>query len=466
MKLKNLLLDLEVVKISGDVDVEIRHLTDDSRKVKPGSLFVAIKGDNFDGHSEIPRMQSKGAVAIIGEQKLSKSCHGVAYIQVANSRKDLGKVAANWYKRPVDKIKLIGVTGTDGKTTTVLMINHILNKSGYKSGYISTVGYDLGKTDKKELGVHVTTPSSLEIQRLIRKAVDNNLEYLIIEASSHGLKQHRLSGCEFDVSVLTNVTCEHLDYHGNYEDYLFSKAMLFNISKKRVANIDDQSFKYLRSRFANLISYGSSKIADFSLDKYTSNLDFKEKYNQYNALAAMAVCSQLGIEKGQMKTALLNYKFPPGRQEVIQSVPFKVIVDFAHTPNGLRSFMEEFRRPKGKLIHVFGSAGERDQDKRPKMGRISARYSDIIILTAEDPRSESVRKINSQIKTGIIQEKREIKLYEIEDRAEAIYEAIKLAQQDDLVIITGKGPEKSMNINGIEYKWSDKEVVKKALKNE
>jgi UDP-N-acetylmuramoyl-L-alanyl-D-glutamate--2,6-diaminopimelate ligase len=359
-------------------------------------------------------------------------------------------ILANIYFRfPSRKIKLIGVTGTDGKTTTVLMIHHILQKAGIKVGYNSTIGYDIGGK-RQDQGFHVTTPGSLKLQSLIDKAAKNKLDYLVLEVSSHGLDQYRLYGCNFQVGVITNVTPEHLDYHQTYKNYLKAKAKLFKLSKIKILNKSDKSFSYLSKMFPD------AKPFPFK------NYGFKESYNNQNASAAAAVCCELGIDEKTITKAMKNFKFPEGRKQIVQEEPFRVIIDFAHTPNGLEKFLSSLDKGEGRLIHVFGSAGERDNFKRPQMGEAAAIYDDVIILTAEDPRSEKVKDINSAITKGIKSKKFKGKLFYEEDRAKAIALGIKIAQAGDTVVITGKGPEKSMNIGGVEYPWSDYKEVKKS----
>ncbi len=353
------------------------------------------------------------------------------------------------YGMPGKRLKLIGVTGTDGKTTTVLMIYHILKNAGYKVGYISTIGYDVGGK-RFDQGLHVTTPSSLVLQKLLRAAVNNKLTHLVLESSSHGLDQNRLLGCHFEVSVITNITPEHLDYHKTYDNYLNTKAKLLSLSKVKLINKGDRSYKELIKKFPDSIAF---EFEDFG---------FAEKYNNENAAAAAKVCKEIGIKEKEIKKYLKSFEFPAGRYDVVQKKPFTVIVDFAHTPNGLINFLSSLPKSSGKLIHIFGCAGERDKYKRPEMGKNSASFADIIILTAEDPRSEKVEDINGSIKKGIPKSFKG-KLIEVHDRGKAIATGIKLAKVGDRVVITGKGPEKSNNIGGVEYPWSDLEEVKKYL---
>ncbi|OGM74451.1 hypothetical protein A2382_00945 [Candidatus Woesebacteria bacterium RIFOXYB1_FULL_38_16] len=376
-----------------------------------------------------------------------------------------GILANIYYGFPSQKLRLIGVTGTDGKTSTVWMIYHIFKRAGKKVGYISTVGYFVGGKEGYG-GHHVTTPKNIDLQRLMKEAVKNGLEYLVVESSSHGLDQHRLFGCRFVASVITNVTNEHLDYHLTYERYLAAKAKLLCMSELRIANKEDKSFDFLKKEFQDLKTFGLNEKnkADYSYSDYRQSFLFKEGYNNANAMAALAVCLELGIEKKVIIDTLRKFSFPPGRMEIVQTKPFKVIIDFAHTANGLFQFLGSIKKTKkGKLIHVFGCAGERDRDKRYEMGFTSGKYADVIVLTAEDPRSEKLGSINNEIKRGIRRSGFKGLLIEEDDRKKAIFKAIKLARVCDIVVITGKGPEKSMNIGGIEYPWDEKKVVLDAL---
>ena len=367
-----------------------------------------------------------------------------------------------YYGFPASRLKVIGITGTDGKTTTVLMISHILAAAGLKVGYISTVGFKVSG-DAHESGLHVTTPNSHELQCLIRSAADQNLEYLILEVSSHALDQYRVRVIKFSVSGITNVTPEHLDYHQTHQKYLETKARLFRVSDFKIFNRDDKSYDYLKTTFSDSLAYSIAGQTDFTLDNTPLKLKSDAQYNYSNALLAVAIATTIGLDRFEAAKVLETFEFPPGRGEVIQAQPFEVIIDFAHTPNGLKSFMGSLPKTKGRTIHVFGCAGERDRYKRSSMGAISADYSDIIILTSEDPRSERVENINRQIIEGIKQAKFKGQLLEIPDRREAIIKAISLAKPKDLILITGKGPEKSNNIRGIEYPWDEEKTVREVL---
>lgn len=373
-----------------------------------------------------------------------------------------------WFGFPSKKLIVIGVTGTDGKTTTVNLIHHILRSAGKKVVMVSTVGGVIGKT-WYETGFHITTPSSFFLQSFIAKAVTLENKYLVLEVTSHALDQNRVWRIDFQIGVLTNVTREHLDYHKTFENYLEAKLKLLQGAKIAVVNRDDTSYSHIRSRIGEkkIITYGLAGKAEFSPKNFPFKTQLFGDFNSSNILAATAVCSELGIKKQDIQKAVATFLPPLGRQEVVFRNDFTVMIDFAHTPNSLEEILSELHKTvSGRIIHVFGSAGERDRQKRPEMGKISARYSNIIILTAEDPRSEPIEKIMDEIESGInLQESRNKKteVYKVPDRQEAINKAILLAKKGDLVLLTGKGHERSMNYGKKEVSWNEQEAVKKAL---
>ncbi|GIW61585.1 MAG: UDP-N-acetylmuramoyl-L-alanyl-D-glutamate--2,6-diaminopimelate ligase [Patescibacteria group bacterium] len=371
-----------------------------------------------------------------------------------------------WYRFPSKQMVVVGVTGTDGKTTTASLIFHILREDKKKAALISTVSAIIG--DKEfDTGFHVSTPDALELQSYIKKARDAGVTHLVLEVTSHALDQNRVYGIPFAIGVLTNISREHLDYHQTMENYMKTKAKLLCQSKIAVLNKDDQYFDF----FANLLqdhsfkTYGLNKDADINPAVYPLQVKLLGKFNKYNVFAAAAVADCLGISRSVVQKAVNSFSLPQGRCEVVYAKNFSVIIDFAHTPNGIKNILEAIsqEKQKGRIIHVFGSAGERDKGKREEMGKISSEYADIIILTAEDPRKERVEDIISDIQQGIKDEEKQI--YVIPDRQKAITKAINIAQKGDFVVITGKGHEKSMNFGKGELPWSDHEAVNNALQS-
>ena len=369
------------------------------------------------------------------------------------------------YRFPSRGLTIIGVTGTDGKTTTSNLIYHILRKAGIKAAVITTIGAEIDGT-LYDTGFHVTTPSSFSIQKYINIAKKKGCTHLVLEVTSHALDQNRVWGIKFDVGVLTNITREHLDYHKNYSAYVDAKLRLFKRSKVSIINSNGVWFERVVQAIPkkNLISY--SLHGENNDDLSIINLPFQIKtklignFNLENIIAASAAAITLGIDPILIDEAVQDFEAPIGRQQIVgvKNGPL-VMVDFAHTSNSFANILPEIRKKTaGKLIHVFGAAGERDSGKRPEMGKVASFYDDIIILTSEDPRSEKYETINSDIKAGIADDK---KVYEIKDRGKAIELALTIAKSGDTVVITGKGHELSINYGNCEKPWSDQEAVKR-----
>jgi UDP-N-acetylmuramoyl-L-alanyl-D-glutamate--2,6-diaminopimelate ligase len=364
---------------------------------------------------------------------------------------------------PSRKLIVIGVTGTDGKTTTVSLIYHILKSSGAKVSMISSIAAVIdGKA--YDTGSHVTTPASFLLQKFLRKARNKKSDYFVLEVTSHAIDQNRIVGIPIRVGVLTNVTNEHLDYHKTYDNYLKTKIKLLKKSKICIVNADDSSYMFLsdiksRKTQGNWITYGLSKSSDYN----KSTFDIKEsnllgEFNQYNVLAAVAACKALGITDESIKKSLKTFHEPIGRVDYVYQKDFSIMIDFAHTSNASEQILKAVRPTvKGNIIHVFGSAGERDVLKRPFLGEISSQYCDILILTAEDPRKEDVNAIIAEIEIGVKKGKCEV--IRIPDRREAIQAAIQMAKKGDLVLITGKSQEGSMNYGNGEQPWDEYKVV-------
>jgi len=375
----------------------------------------------------------------------------------------LSSLAVLFYRYPAKNLIVIGVTGTDGKTTTATLIYEILKKAHKKVALISTVAVKFG-CSKISTGLHVTSPNAWKLQKLLRLINDKGFQYLVLESTSHGLAQHRLLGSNFYIGVITNISHEHLDYHKTIVNYLKAKAKLFKKVKYSVLNKDDPFFKKLKN-IANgeIITYGL-KQGDYNLQNFSFQSKLLGQYNLSNCLAAISVTKTLAIKDGIIKKAIAAFKGVEGRMEKISiGQDFQVFIDFGHTPNGLKNSLKALKKiPHNHLIAVFGAAGLRDKSKRPLMGKVACGLADIVVLTAEDPRTEKVENIIKAIKSGCQKKK---KVYQETDRKKAIELAIiKLAQKDDIVGIFGKGPEKSMCFGNKEYPWSDKLVVKQSLK--
>ena len=378
-------------------------------------------------------------------------------------------IAAVYFNFPSKKLTVIGVTGTDGKTTTVHMISEILMAAGENVSIISSIKAQINKKDF-DTGFHVSTPSPWQVQKYLKKAIKANSKYFVMESTSHGLDQNRLAFVDFEVGTITNITHEHLDYHKTWENYVGAKAKLFRKSKTSILNADDQSLKVLKAiSEGKVVTYGIKNRADFNLKNSQIKLQIPGQYNILNALAALAATVSLGIKKEKALSALKLFKGISGRmQNVDLGQNFKVYIDFAHTPGGLEQALKSLRlsigdSPSTKLTAVFGAAGERDKTKREKMGGVAANLADRVVLTSEDPRSEDPEEICKQIAEGMKSKKEGKDYHIIPDRQKAIEFAINSTGKDDIVGIFGKGHEKSMNIKGKELPWDEFEVTKKAI---
>ncbi|MHB8135826.1 MAG: UDP-N-acetylmuramoyl-L-alanyl-D-glutamate--2,6-diaminopimelate ligase [Anaerolineaceae bacterium] len=488
----------EWVTNSSDLSSKVVSVEYDSRQVKNGSIFVALTGQNVDGHRYIKQAVTNGASAIFGSEfKDDWNDLPVPYIQVTETRESLAYISAAFFDYPARSMVMIGVTGTDGKTTTSNLIYKILITAGIKAGMISTVNAQIGD-EILDTGFHVTTPEAPAIQYYLRKMCDSGITHVVLETTSHGLAQQRVAGCEFDIGVITNITHEHLDFHGSYESYFSAKAKLFemlSITKKKpggnfrvsILNRDDQSFINLNQLIITpKIVYSMNEKADLwaeeiayqnaGIDFVACSDSFRQKvhcnisgeFNVSNSLAALATTVVvLGISPEIAANGISNLESVPGRMQQIRlGQEFLAIVDFAHTPNALEKALKTSRKmTTGKLIAVFGSAGLRDRQKRRMMASVSARHADITILTAEDPRTENLQEILNEMrseaeKCGAVFNQN---LFVIPDRGEAISKGISLANDLDLVIACGKGHEQSMCFGEIEYPWDDRVAMQSAL---
>lgn len=485
----------------------VTGITFDSRTVLPGNIFVALKGENTDGHRYITQAIQRGATAVVGSEP--QETLPVPYIRVQDSRQALATLSAAFYDFPARKLTVLGVTGTDGKTTTANLIFHILQAAGFHAGMISTVNAVIGD-EVLETGFHVTTPEANFVQQYLAKMVAVGISHVVLEATSHGLAQQRVAGCEFDIGVVTNITHEHLDYHGNYDAYLASKAKLITnlaltsskineVNRLAVLNRDDGSYDFLSNSVhppVHQVSYGLVPGADIIAERIISSADgvsfiargagFHDQfttnlvgnYNVLNCLAAIAATTHgLDIEIGAVVAGISALSKLPGRMEFINlGQDFVAIVDFAHTPNALKrallSAREILSDDFGKIntsarrvIAIFGSAGLRDRAKRKMMAEISGEIADITVLTAEDPRTESLEDILAEMKLGI-EAKGGIEgqtYFTIPDRGEAIRLGISIARPGDIVMALGKGHEQSMCFGEIEYPWDDRIAMRAAL---
>lgn len=491
-------------------DVAVSGIAIDSRLVKPGDIFVAMQGGSVDGHAYIPKAIDRGASAIVGQKDMEDL--PVPYVRVENSRQSLTYLAAVFYDWPGRKLTVIGVTGTDGKTTTCNLIYHILVAAGLKTGMISTVNAVIGE-EVLDTGFHVTTPDAHDVQRYLAKMVEAGLTHVVLETTSHGWSQHRVDACEFDIGVVTNITHEHFDEHGSYENYRSAKARLFSSLERTMAkpqgnprlailNRDDRSFEFLNN-FVKVyrltyglgvdadvraidIAYnpeGMRFVAQHSKFRVDVSVNLIGKYNVSNCLAALsATVFGLGIKPDIAARGIADLPGIPGRMEVIDmGQAFTAIVDFAHTPNALKATLATARemlassslpeeeelgvRPPPRIIAVFGSAGLRDKEKRRMMAEISAELADLTVMTAEDPRTESLNGILDEMGAGAGSRGgcEGQSFWRVPDRGEAIRFALRLARPGDVVLSCGKGHEQSMCFGRVEYPWDDRVAMRAAL---
>lgn len=453
-------VDYKILK-SAEKDIYSGNLEYDSRKIKQGDIFIALKGALVDGHKFIDKAIENGASAIIISEKLTELKDGIGYFLVEDLRGKLGKIASNFYKNPEKELKIIGVTGTNGKTTTTYLIEQILGES--KVARIGTVEYKIGD---EIIEAPNTTPESLDIIKMCKKSVDKGLKYLVMEVSSHGLTSGRVDMLEFDVAVFTNLTPEHLDYHKDMEDYFNAKKILFKKlkdSKNGVINIDDEYGRRIYKEFGGM-TYSLKEKADLDLELIKEiNPSLLGKFNMYNLLAAIGVGKILNINLDTIKERAREIKGAPGRFEpVLVGQEFKVVVDYAHTGDALENILQGVTdlKTNGKIITVFGCGGDRDRIKRPVMAEVSERYSDLVIVTSDNPRTEDPNKIIDDIVKGF---KNKNYIVEI-DRKEAIKKAVLKAEKDDIILIAGKGHETYQILGTTKIHFDDREIAIEAIK--
>ena len=483
MKLKELLVGLEGLKAKGTLDVEIQGIESNSKNIKEGYLFVAIKGFSTDGHQYVENAIQNGAVAVIVEEgcdlKSLKVPEGVTIVMSPNTRRALAITSSNFYGNPTKKFKLIGVTGTKGKTTTTFMIKEILEKAGKKVGLIGTIAtYINGKKIKDS---DRTTPESLELQQIFSQMVEEKVEVVVMEVSSQSLKLHRVDGCEFDIVLFTNFSEDHIskNEHPDMEDYFQSKLKLFHMCKVGIVNTDDLHGAKIPGLFPDndITTYGIDNYAKLLAKDITitnSYVDFKVKitdrnervktgipgrFSVYNSLAAICVAQKFGISPEVIKEALLEVRVP-GRSELVDNkLEIPIMIDYAHSPESLQNILQAVKSyTRGKVISVFGCGGDRDSGKRPIMGEISGRIADFTFITSDNPRTEEPQKIVDQIEEGMKKTKGKYKV--VVDRTEAIKEAIKMATKRDIVVLAGKGHEPYQEIDGVKHPFDERIIVK------
>ena len=477
MILSDILNGVDVLDILGNKEIEISEIVFDSRKAVKNSLYIAIKGTLVDGHQYIPSAIEKGAKAIVCEVLPEQKEEGIIYIKVENSSKVLGLLASNFYGNPSEKLTLVGITGTNGKTSVSTLLFDIFKKMGYSSVLISTVEYRIGD---EVFPSTRTTPDIITLNKILSKAVEQGCQYAFMEVSSHGIHQGRIDGLNFRIAGFTNITHDHLDYHKTFLEYLNTKKRFFDeLPQTAVAitNIDDKNgLVMLQNTKAKKKTYAVKTLADYhgkllELDFNGMLLDFngKEfwttltgKFNVYNLLLVFAIARELGFEENEILTTISKLKRVNGRFEVLKSQGGIIfVVDYAHTPDALENILDsinEIRTKNERLITIFGCGGDRDREKRPEMGKVATRKSTLAIITSDNPRTEGPAQIIKEIEAGV-ESQNFSKYITIPDRKEAIKMAIKFAEPKDIVLVAGKGHETYQEINGVRHHFDDKETI-------
>ena len=480
MDLSELLVSLPAKKITGDMNVPILGIQSDSRRVESGTLFVAIKGVTADGHDYIETAIKKGALAVVCEQVPASlsSYLSVTFIIVADSSEALGLLLDQWLGRPSDKITLVGVTGTNGKTTIATLLYELFRKLGYKVGLLSTV---CNYIDDERIPTDHTTPDPITLHMLLKRMVDAGCEYAFMEVSSHAIDQRRISGLAFDGGVFTNLTRDHLDYHLTVDRYLKAKKSFFDHlpdTAFALTNVDDKSgMVMLQNTTARKLTYSLQTMADFKGKVVEAHLDgtelqidgrdiyvhFVGRFNAYNLLAVYGAAIALGKDAEDVLVALSTLRSVSGRFETIPSpLGYIAIVDYAHTPDALTNVLNGIRNVlngNGRIITVVGAGGGRDKGKRPLMAKEAAKCSELVILTSDNPRFEEPDTIIQDMVAGLTKSDLDRTLC-ITDRAQAIKTAVQLAKKGDVILIAGKGHEDYQEIKGVKHPFDDREILK------
>ncbi|MBQ7341039.1 MAG: UDP-N-acetylmuramoyl-L-alanyl-D-glutamate--2,6-diaminopimelate ligase [Oscillospiraceae bacterium] len=477
MKLRELLADVEILSTNVNMDLQITDVVYDSRKVTKGSLFVAISGFATDGNRFIPMALEKGAVAVVTAKAQED---GIPYVQVASDRLALAQIGGNFYGHPASSMQLIGVTGTNGKTSATLLLKHVLEQTlGAKVGLMGTMENMIGSL---RIPTERTTPESFELQALLAQMRDAGCTHAIMEVSSHAIALDRVAGLHYAVGAFTNLTEDHLDFHKTMEDYCDTKAILFSRCDRGVLNCDDAWFDRMTAKAtcsmlttsckgkgdlcavdAEFLADGVSFTAVYEDRRVPVKMGIPGKFTIYNALTVLGCALQLGVSLEDAARALETAQGVKGRVEVVPTPgkDFTVLIDYAHTPDGLENVLSSVKDfCKGRLIAVFGCGGDRDPIKRPIMGKIGTELADIAVITSDNPRTEDPNAIISDILKGVDPQKNPIV---IENRIRAIHQAMDIAEKDDIIVLAGKGHETYQEIHGVKHHLDEREVVAERL---
>nr|WP_314697144.1 UDP-N-acetylmuramoyl-L-alanyl-D-glutamate--2,6-diaminopimelate ligase [uncultured Prevotella sp.] len=479
MKLSELLKNVKVITSQGDIDIEIKDVNIDSRKIGNGHLFIAMKGTQVDGHKFINKAIELGASAILLEDMPEELNEKVSYVQVASTEEEAGKVATMFYGEPSRKLKLVGVTGTNGKTTIATLLYRMFREFGYKVGLLSTV---CNYINDVEVPASHTTPDPIELNSLLARMVEEGCEYAFMECSSHAIQQHRIGGLEFVGGIFTNLTRDHLDYHKTFENYRDAKKMFFDGLPKNafaITNADDKNGMIMvQNTKATIKTYSIKRMADFhakllechfegmylEIDGKEVGVQFIGKFNVSNLLAVYGTAIMLGKQPEEVLITLSKLKSVNGRLEPIQSPEgFTAVVDYAHTPDALENVLcaihDVLDNKGGRVITICGAGGNRDKGKRPLMAQEAVKQSDTVILTSDNPRNEEPQAIIEDMLAGLDATQRK-KVLTITDRKEAIRTATMMAKKGDVILVAGKGHENYQEINGVKHHFDDHEVIR------
>ena len=479
MILKDILKGIEA-RVTGPAELEVKDLQFDSRQVTEGTLFVAQRGTKVDGHQFISGAIEKGAAAIVCEELPEKLAEGVSYVKVPDSSEALGLMAANYYGHPSEQLKLIGITGTNGKTTTVTLLHRMFRMLGHHVGLVSTI---VNKIDEEELPTGHTTPDALELNQLLRRMVDAGCEYCFMEVSSHAVVQHRIAGVRFAGAIFSNITHDHLDFHKTMANYIAAKKGFFDGLPEgawALVNIDDKNGRVMvQNTRAEVHTYALQHAADFHCrlveDTFEGmHLDINGqalwcrlvgRFNAYNLTAIYAAAVLCGADQQEVLRLLSLLEAAPGRFQYVSGRGITAIVDYAHTPDALQNVIatiDDIRRPTQLLITVVGCGGDRDRTKRPEMAKIAAEGSDKVVLTSDNPRTENPDSILDEMEAGLTAQQLS-HVVRITDRRQAIRTACMMAKEGDIVLVAGKGHEKYQEVNGVRNHFDDVEELEKEL---
>ena len=477
-KIKDLLVGVKIINAIGDLDIEIEKVHFDSRKIGAGDLFVAQRGVSTDGHIFITQVIEQGAVVIVCEELPSNLSEAVVYVVVGDTSFALGMIASNYYDNPSRSLKFVGITGTNGKTTTATLLYDLARLAGHKVGLLSTVCNYIG--DEKIDATH-TTPDAVAINQYMRRMVDVGCEFCFMEVSSHAISQKRIAGLDFDGGIFSNITHDHLDYHKTFRSYIEAKKGFFDYLPSHafaLTNMDDKNgMLMLQNTVARKYTYSCRSMADLNCKIIEKRLDgtllkldgvevwtkFTGDFNAYNILAVYASACLLGLVKEDVLKHISMLTPVTGRFEtIISKTGVMAVVDYAHTPDAVENVLSTIKGLLGKnniVITVVGAGGDRDKTKRPEMANVACRYSDKIILTSDNPRSEEPEDIIRDMQAGVKDEYRD-KVESVTDRKEAIQKALLMAKQGDIVLVAGKGHENYQEIKGVKYHFDDREVIR------